>query len=282
MIYIFRPKFSEGAEELAYALSEAGLRTRYIRKERPLAPGDRLICWGTRWPVAVPPGVEVLNNVAGTSKFTDAVTLKSKGVPTVEVSRQMQRDVPGVKAPLVLPQMTLATPQDAARVLAQVDAWSRLPVPPGATWLPRIDNHIGGNDLLRTPQRPDYWSKKVQLTGEVRIHSFLGKSIRAGQKKIGGPNAGRAHQWIRSFDGGWIIAYENFSATEAQRELAANAVEALGLQFGAVDIGILPDASPMVLEVNRAPGIEGGSIEAYVKAIKRWTGVEVPRQRRAA
>jgi glutathione synthase/RimK-type ligase-like ATP-grasp enzyme len=47
-------------------------------------------------------------------------------------------------------------------------------------------------------------------------------------------------------------------------------VKALGLTFGAVDLGLTPTGKFKILEVNRAPGIEGSTIEAYVKAINKW------------
>lgn len=286
MLYLFRPKFSEGAEELAYALSEAGTRARYIRKERPLVAGDQVICWGTRWPTPVPDtaGVQLLNNVAGQSKFSDAQVLRNANVATIEVSRTPQRTVPAVRPDFILDTNTTRWNEvDAQRVLQRLQAHLAAPLPQGVAWLPRVDNHIGGNDLLRTPARPDYWAKKEDITSEMRIHSFNGKSIRAGRKvqRPTRPDGAPSHPWIRSFDAGWVLAYEDFSSPQPARDLAARAVEALGLQFGAVDLATRADGSLMVLEVNRAPGIEGGSIQAYVKAIQSWL-TPAARARRAA
>jgi len=155
---------------------------------------------------------------------------------------------------------------------------------PTAVWLPRSNHHVGGNDLLDPPDSPNYFSKRETLVREYRIHSFLGRSIRAGIKV---PREGvRQHEWIRSFDGGWKISYDNFESTEAQRKLAAKAVKTLGLDFGAVDIGEKADGTLMVLEINRAPGLEGGTVAAYANAIQRWLNGEFePRpegERRAA
>jgi glutathione synthase/RimK-type ligase-like ATP-grasp enzyme len=54
------------------------------------------------------------------------------------------------------------------------------------------------------------------------------------------------------------------------REIAAAAVTALGLDFGAVDLAQRPDGTLFVLEVNRAPGVEAGTAVAYAQAIQRW------------
>jgi glutathione synthase/RimK-type ligase-like ATP-grasp enzyme len=115
---------------------------------------------------------------------------------------------------------------------------------------------------------------------------FEGRSIRAGQKVSITERDGRRitpHQWIRSFDAGWIIRYEGFESTEAMRRLAKSAVEALGLNFGAVDIGQKADGSLIVFEVNRAPGIEGTSLQAYATKIIAWLNgtLERPRNRRS-
>jgi len=146
------------------------------------------------------------------------------------------------------------------------------PPRPAENWLARRNDHMGGHDLLTPPQNPDFWSKKENLTEEYRIHSFNNKSIRAGVKA---PRDGaRPHAWIRSYDGGWAIRYAGFESRRAMRELAHRAVNALGLQFGAVDLGRKADGGLIVLEVNRCPGIEGGTTESYARAIERWMNGE--------
>lgn len=49
---------------------------------------------------------------------------------------------------------------------------------------------------------------------------------------------------------------------------AIQAVRALGLNFGAVDIGWNERDGPCVFEINTAPGIEESSLEAYTIALK--------------
>ncbi len=138
-------------------------------------------------------------------------------------------------------------------------------------WLGRKFHHVGGSDLLNPPERPDFYVKREALTKEYRVHSFDSKSIRAGQKV---PAAGleAPHEWIRSYDGRWRIAYHGRGIRQRHRDLAHQAVQALGLTFGAVDIGERADRSLLVLEVNRAPGLEGKTIAAYAAAIQRLIG----------
>jgi hypothetical protein len=51
-------------------------------------------------------------------------------------------------------------------------------------------------------------------------------------------------------------------------EHSIHAVQALGLDFGAVDLIVGKDGKTYVLEVNTAPGIEGVTINKYVSAIQ--------------
>lgn len=136
-------------------------------------------------------------------------------------------------------------------------------------WLGRDNDHTGGLDLLDPTRNPDYYVKRENLVREYRVHSFMGRSIRAGIKKHREGFA-KPHEWIRSWDGGWKISYDGESVKQRHRDVAHQALKALGLDFGAVDIGEKKDKSVVVLEVNRAPGLEGGTIEAYARAIREW------------
>jgi hypothetical protein len=217
----------------------------------------------------------MINAVPLQSKYQDAQTLAAAGVPTVEVSRVRPQDIPATRGVLDIWDvvgMTHTLTEASAKVLQErIAAYLAAPLPAPVEWLPRANSHVGGNDLLRANLiSPDFWVKKEDLTDEFRIHSFQGRSIRAGQKvQRTRPDGTPAHPWIRSFDAGWVLQYDGFSSTEGARALAAKAVESLGLQFGAVDLAQRRDGTLIVLEVNRAPGIEGGTIQAYVKAIQR-------------
>jgi hypothetical protein len=278
VIYIYRPRYSEGAEDLAYALSEAGIRARYVRSWERLSravPGDTVICWGAVPDGNLGEGIRMINAVPLQSKYQDAQTLAAAGVPTVEVSRVRPVVLPPSPPTFAFSRTGLhdtITQAQADIVIGMLEAFKLERPAPVEEWLPRANSHAGGNDLLRANLiNPDFWVKKEDLIDEFRIHSFNGKSIRAGQKvqRANRPDGSPAHPWIRSFDAGWVLQYDGFSSTEGARALAAKAVESLGLQFGAVDLAQRRDGTLMVLEVNRAPGVEGGTIQAYVKAIQR-------------
>lgn len=246
MLYVYCPRASNGAKELVEALGGSRLRNfdgmDFWRKRQKIniKEGDTIVCWGN--PLPEFEGVKLLN--AGgkyVSKAEEVKLLTEAKVPTVQI----------VKA-----------------------------LPAGANageWLGRKNNHVGGLDLLKPVGRPDFYSKKLDIAKEYRIHSFDGRSIRAGVKV---PRIANPHPWIRSYDAGWKIDYDKFESNEAMRKIAHKAVKALGLTFAAVDIGERPDGSLIVFEVNRAPGIEGNSVAKYANAIKRYLE-EGPKEEKA-
>lgn len=294
--YVYRRAKSTGARQLAELLG--GIR--YQALNTPMAAkvrqGDTVVCWGEALPEIL--NIKVLNGTPIQSKFKDAIDLKEAGIPTIEVSQtrpgtaqvqavvdpahevwgkvtEMAGDLADLSGePIRRDEAFQAGLTQFITELDRLRAAVRKPIPPQAPpveWLPRLNNHIGGTDLLNPPTNPGFWVKRESIVQEIRVHSFMGKSIRAGVKA---PREGfnQPHQWIRSYDGGWTIKYDGVTSKQAHRDLAHKAVAALGLQFGAVDLAQLKDGRLIVLEVNRAPGIEGGTVERYAEAIKGWMG----------
>jgi hypothetical protein len=297
VLYIYRRRNSTGARDLAEGIMLAGTVARRTKGQalRNLQPADVVVCWGDNF--AAPAGIRTLNNAAPLSKLNEARKLAQEGVPTVAVSQirpaaaVARPAVPGVRPAFNLARYGQQLSEEAVRQLAaQLQAHLNVPLPagqpavPAEIWLPRRNNHVGGNDLLQENLREaDFYSKKENIIEEYRLHMFRGKSIRAG-KKVQRPTRpdGRtpAHQWIRSFDAGWVIQYDGFNSTQAMRQIAAKAVKALGLDFAAVDLGKKADGTFIVLEVNRAPGVEGGTTTAYARHIVSWAnGQEVAEER---
>ncbi len=291
MIYVYRPKSSVSARLLSKALQAR--RVFGTDQFRPTS-ADTVVAWGAKYEPQA--GESVLNGGEVRSKFTDAVKLREAGIPTVQVAKTQPPVQPANPAndPAVaifeeaketaeefsqLRTFQRGEPFDAAIsevvvILNRLQSILAQPLASAERWLARMNDHVGGADLLNTPQRPDYFSRFEDIAEEYRVHSFDGRSIRAGRKIhrlefVNNPN-NIPHPWIRSYDGGWSISYDNFESTPSMRELARSATEALGLDFGAVDIGRKADGSLLVLEVNRAPGLDGNTITAYADAVQRW------------
>jgi Glutathione synthase/Ribosomal protein S6 modification enzyme (glutaminyl transferase) len=264
---------------LAERLNEMGETARRVRSIDQLdrlwdSDHHKIVMWGAHIPV----GYEGLNNLPLSDKLSDALKLKEAGVATVEASRTrpITPMVAEVGDPITYHVPARSGERDLliAALEAEIahlhcqQAYEVRMVPAATSWIGRSRFHVGGNDLLNPPASPDYWVRKETLTEEYRVHVFDQRSIRAGTKI---PRAGVSpHSWVRSWDGGWMISYQG--VTEPVRSLAKAAVAALGLDFGAVDIGRKEDGSLIVLEVNRAPGLEGGTIDAYANAIVRKIG----------
>jgi glutathione synthase/RimK-type ligase-like ATP-grasp enzyme len=108
---------------------------------------------------------------------------------------------------------------------------------------------------------------------EYRVHVFNGEIIDVTQKKINkdkinknNPNLGM----IRNIDDGWVFCHNDIVPIKAGTKLLCKeAVDALGLTFGAVDLIYNEHEDKYyVLEVNTAPGLSNTkTLEAYQQAI---------------
>lgn len=105
---------------------------------------------------------------------------------------------------------------------------------------------------------------------EFRVHVFKGEVIDVQQKKrrhdYTGPNTG-----IRNHSNGYIYARSDIDVPELLLSSACEAVNILGLDFGAVDIGYRErDNRVFVFEINTAPGLVGTTLDKYVNAFKNY------------
>ena len=117
-------------------------------------------------------------------------------------------------------------------------------------------------ELVDAPLYVKYVPKKE----EYRVHVAFGHVI-AIQRKARRLECENPNWQIRNHENGFVFVHiEPMGNLE---DLAVGAVEALGLKIGAVDI-IWNEKNDefYVLEVNTSPGLEGRTIDAYVKAIK--------------
>ncbi len=78
-------------------------------------------------------------------------------------------------------------------------------------------------------------------------------------------------KYIRSHRRGWCFAFNHLADKPLPvgvDQLGLDACAALGLDFGAVDIGWNIKDGATIFEVNTAPGIEETTLEMYIKAIQ--------------
>ena len=113
--------------------------------------------------------------------------------------------------------------------------------------------------------------KYMKKKREYRIHVFNGEIIDVQQKRTRTDREeGETNYQIRSHDNGWVFVRGSIADySDSFGSMAVDAVRNLGLDFGAVDLiyNVRYD-TPLVLEVNTAPGLEGESVGIYSNAIR--------------
>lgn len=122
------------------------------------------------------------------------------------------------------------------------------------------------DQLIKAP----LYTVKTKHKDEYRVHVFKGEAIDIQQKR---KSFGRSttSSGIRNHTNGWVYTRDNCNPPSDLVNASIKAVELLGLDFGAVDIGHrLRDNKFFVFEVNTAPGIEGTTLQHYAKAIKNY------------
>lgn len=125
-----------------------------------------------------------------------------------------------------------------------------------------------GSELVAAPLYTRYKPKKQEY--RVHVNARFGIVDIQEKRKRTGAEPDEAKKYIRSHDHDWVFCREGVNAPEAVKEAAEQALNALGLDFGAVDIGYHPDFGVAVYEVNTAPGIEGQTLNCYVDVFRRY------------
>ncbi len=233
MIYVYCNKPSTSASDLAKALN--GHRLRLF---------DGLDFWRKGKRLALKAGDVVIGWGSPFSEMDGIKTINEDVLKPMATMRRLAEK--GLKLPRVYNQD-----------------------PGDPRYLPRKVGNSFSMDVANPPKNPDYWVERLSLVNEYRVHSFDSRSIGSGVrvKREGMEN----HSWLRTYEMGWRLEYDEFESTKELRALAHKAVHAMGLVFGAVDIGENADGIRYVLNVDASPvlGTEK-MIQTYVKAINKW------------
>lgn len=125
-------------------------------------------------------------------------------------------------------------------------------------------------------QSAPLYTKFIQKTAEYRVHIFNGQMIDYVQKKRVSSERrdDTFNPYISSMEHGWVFTRTEVPEVPSVIRLATQAVTALGLDFGAVDI-MTYEGRSYVLEVNTAPGLAGTTLVKYGNALRRLMGVGV-------
>lgn len=194
--------------------------------------------------------IPVLNANAGKlNKYQELMQLKARGVPTI----------PHNSSPAGL----------------------ELPM------LGREIKHTKGRDIVMFPTRipthydSDFFTQYIPQIHEFRVWAYRGRCLGVYQKILVYPwkakkRPGIAWNWRRGY------AFKFFhDAPEALKQLGVDAVRALDLDFGAVDIiQAEKDKQYYVLEANSAPGTQGPrqGLTYLATKIERWVAKGFPKR----
>jgi glutathione synthase/RimK-type ligase-like ATP-grasp enzyme len=118
--------------------------------------------------------------------------------------------------------------------------------------------------LIHAPLYTKYFNGKR----EFRVHVFQNQVIDFSEKKRSREEVD-GDALVRNHGNGWVFCREGIELPESVAEESKKSVQALGLDFGAVDVRLKERTNEVkVLEVNTAPGLEGTTIIRYIEAIK--------------
>lgn len=119
------------------------------------------------------------------------------------------------------------------------------------------------------------YTRYIPKAEEYRLHVFKGNVFFVQRKARNRDIPDDKVNWlVRNHGNGFIYANLDVKmlSEKKAKEQAIQAVKALGLDFGAVDIVYnRQQDTHYVLEVNTAPGLTGSTLDAYVKIFKGET-----------
>lgn len=139
-----------------------------------------------------------------------------------------------------------------------------------------LNGHSGAGIVIVDPdsgeQLPEakLYTLYVPKSEEYRIHVFNGGVIHCQRKARNKEVPDEQVNWkVRNHANGFIFAHQGVAVPAEGAKSAIDSVAALGLDFGAVDLIYNKMKNKFyVLEVNTACGLEGTTLERYVRSFK--------------
>ncbi|MCP5415064.1 MAG: hypothetical protein H6961_10705 [Chromatiaceae bacterium] len=233
------------------ALANAvGIRRIYPDKNYSPRSTDIIINWGNSqkplwWQAVVDRGTTIINHpdavVKATNKLTAFKALKAAGVRIPDFTESKEEAFQWIvnDGPIVVRK--ILNGHSAAGLIVATEA-----------------DNIG-----EIPSAPLY-TRYVKKKDEYRVHVFAGNIIDVSKKRLRNGLLKTADYKVRNYKGGWIYARDNIDPPADVISQAQQAVLALGLDFGAVDVGWNEHhKQALVYEINSAPGLIGTTLYRY-------------------
>lgn len=238
----------------AKAISEALNIKRAARERDEVIPADVIINWGCariRRPVKA--GAIILNSPKG-------VAIAHHKLKTFECLSQADVNIP----------MFTTNPRIAQEL---ADNGSTVVVRHTCT------GHSGeGIELVEPGQKLTDEQKEAPLftlyipkKEEYRIHVSSLDGVFFVQRKARKKDVPdeKVNWKIRNHSNGFIFAHNGVDVPDEAKRMAINALKAVNLDFGALDVMLGRDGKWYVLEINTACGVEGTTTTKYVEILKR-------------
>jgi hypothetical protein len=136
-------------------------------------------------------------------------------------------------------------------------------------------NSHGGRGIVRAKEVGELvyaplYTKGMKKEREFRIHVMKGQVIFQQEKKMMSKERRPANfnPYVRNHENGWVFADQGVAAPGDVLANAIAAVAALGLDFGAVDVGWNANEGSKVFEVNTAMGLQPKLATLYASKLK--------------
>jgi len=253
---------SQSARDIAFRTGARLIRRNNSRYR--FRTGDRVINWGNPAPIDVP-NYAVYNHPVAVALAIDKSRtwdcLQLHGVPTVDVTYNWGDARHWLHEGQRVMVRTALQSSQGRGITVYSEHGTEHTLPSGNY---EAAYHDGAAYVLVFGRNPAHVT-------EYRVAVCGGQVIDCSQKKRRRDYEGRIDPYIRSYGNGWIFAREGVECPESGAIAAIDAVEALELDFGAVDIGVHRHGHACVYEVNTAPGIEGTSHERWAEALASLT-----------
>lgn len=217
------------------------------REDEPPA-ADYLIRWGSRAGTGYTPTETVINSRSSLNENTDKLQslreLESAGIPVPDFTTDRDEISETFGYPAVGREEQHSRGEDINLILQ----WR--------------DTYLTDND---------YFVEYIPTEFEYRMHVLNGEVIHTHEKRLRSEEDN--HPFIRNAETGWVFV-EPRDEPPAEN-IAVDAVGALGLDFGAVDI-VREEGTgdEYVLEVNSAPSLDEANLERYGDAFAEMVGLD--------
>lgn len=144
-----------------------------------------------------------------------------------------------------------------------------------------ISSHSGAGIVIVNPE--DYlidarlYTKYKRKRNEYRVFVMKDRIVDYSMKRRveNWEDLPNFNKYIRNYCNGWVFCRDNINLSDKAKEISINAIRALGLDFGAVEIGETKNGECFVIEVNTAPSLDGITTRdritrAFIEETRLW------------